>query len=100
MPNFYIESFIDDFTIWGVRVEADELDDAIFEAYVTVPDSHRANRISINNVDTSEKVHILTLQCPWCGTTVMEEDEEWMLTGTPGVYQHVDCYHPERMPAK
>jgi hypothetical protein len=95
MPNYYVESRVDDWNIWAAEITAPDFVHALIEIWREVPDEFSKQRVSVVNRDTWETTTILTLHCPECSTDV-REDEEWMLTDTPGVYQHVDCYHPER----
>lgn len=42
------------------------------------------------------EVRIVLSDCPECATAVFNSDE-WKITDKTGVFEHVDCHHPERV---
>ena len=97
MSRYYAESRIDDWNIWGAEIEAEDFEFVVIAIWQNIPPQFNNRSVTVFNRETYESRTIMSLHCPECACDVLE-DEEWMLTDVPGVYQHVDCYHTERFP--
>lgn len=93
MTQFYIERG-DEWYIEAAVIEADNFDEAFWSAFSE--HAPRFNELPVKITDRSDyQTKTVISFCPECCIHVFQEDE-WMLTNTAGVYQHVDCYNTDR----